>query len=365
MKAKLIILGTFLFSVPLRLNAGPVSLEPDEILQLRALVAANPAVAKQFSSIHRWADSALSASPNPIDKIVAEGHLANDPLAIRSRTSRADLGKIEVLAWAWAVTGDVRYSSKAQEFILAWAKMNISDGNAINETQFEPLIIGYDLLRGTFSEATRRQVDGWLRNKAIVLWNNPRGSDGNFFSHKLKIIGLIGWTIGDPALVAETLDGFHRQINSNLKPDGTSTDFIGRDALHYHLYTIEPLLTYTMAAERAGQQLFDYTAANGAMLKSGVDFVVPFATGAKTHMEFANSKVAFDKKRAQNGQAEYQHHLWEPKAATKMFSQAAWFRPEYGVLAAKLAEHPGEKFFSWQMVINAVSHHASVPPAKQ
>jgi len=101
------------------------------------------------------------------------------------------------------------------------------------------------------------------------------------------------------------------------------------------------------------------------MLKSGVDFVVPFATGAKTHMEFANSKVAFDKKRAQNGQAEYQHHLWEPKAATKMFSQAAWFRPEYGVLAAKLAEHPGEKFFSWQMVINAVSHHASVPPAKQ
>jgi hypothetical protein len=30
------------------------------------------------------------------------------------------------------------------------------------------------------------------------------------------------------------------------------------------------------------------------------------------------------------------------------------------VLAAKLARHPGETFFNWQMVINAVSHHSPV-----
>ena len=54
------------------------------------------------------------------------------------------------------MTDDARYSSKADEFILAWAGVNQSDGDAINETQFEPLIVAYDLLRGTFSEADRR-----------------------------------------------------------------------------------------------------------------------------------------------------------------------------------------------------------------
>lgn len=365
MKAKLIIVGTFIFFVLLRLNAGPVSLEPDEILQLRVLVTANPAAAKQFSRIHRWADSALSATPNPIENVVSEGHLDKDPLKIRSGASVPDLRKIEELAWVWAVTGDSRYSGKAQEFILAWAKVNHPDGDAINETLFEPLIVGYDLLRGTFSEAARQQVDGWLREKASVLWKSRRGLTENWFSHRLKVVGLIGWTINDPTLIAEAMDGFHGQINRNFKPDGSSTDFYKRDALHYHVFDVEPLLTLARTAERCGQKLFDYPAANGATLKSGVDFVVPFATGTKTHMEFVNSTVAFDLKRAQSGQGEYQHHLWKPQAAIEMFSQAAWFHPEYGVLAANLAGQPGETFFNWQMVINAVSRHAHVSPSKQ
>src|ERR1700733_11573546 len=99
MKAKISIPGAFLFCVLLRLPAGPVSLEPDEILQLRALVATNAAAAKQFASLHRSAEAALSDQPNPIEKVVTEGRLANDPLKIRTEASLADLGKIEALAW--------------------------------------------------------------------------------------------------------------------------------------------------------------------------------------------------------------------------------------------------------------------------
>lgn len=358
MKIKISILWAFLFFATIGLRAGTVSLEPDEILQLRALVTMNSAAAKQFSAIQHSATAALAATPNPIEKVVTEGHLDEDPLKTRTEASLADMGKIESLLWAWAVTGDARYSGKAREFILAWAKVNRPDGDAINETQFEPLIVAYDLLRGTFSETERRTVDDWLREKANVLWKDKRGLTENWFSHRLKIVGLTGWTIGDETLIAEAVSGFHRQINDNFKPDGASTDFYKRDALHYHLYDVEPLLTLARAAERNGEKFFDYKATNGATLEGGVDFVVPFANGTKTHMEFVNSTVPFDRKRAQNGQGEYAPHNWKPRGAVTVFSQAAWFRPEYGAIAAGLAGQPGETFFNWQMVINAVSRHA-------
>ena len=360
MKTIALFLGVAALAVLPQLRAGPVSLEPAEIVQLRALIATNPAAAKQYSSIAREAKSALNATPNPIEKVVSEGHLANDPLKVRTEQSLADMEKIESLAWTWALTDEARYADKAREFILAWAAVNHSDGDAINETAFEPLIVSYDLLRGTFSVTDRRTVDDWLRTKASVLWNDRRGLTENWYSHRLKTVGLIGWTINDPTLISEAMDGFHRQINDNFKPDGASMDFYLRDALHYHLYDVEPLLVLARTAERSGQKLFDYPAKNGATLQSGVDFVVPFATGAKTHMEFVNSKVKFDLKRAQNGQSDYGPHLWQPYQAITLFSEAAWFRPEYGVLAAKLARHPGETFFNWQMVINAVSHHSPV-----
>jgi hypothetical protein len=363
MKIKISILGTFLFCVIIGLRAGPVSLKSDEILQLRALVATNAEAAEQFSEIHRSADSALSATPNPIEKVVSEGHLDKDPLKIRTRASLPDLDKIQSLAWAWAVTDEARYFDKSREFILAWAKVNHPDGDAINETKFEPLIVAYDLLRGTFSKDDQKTVDGWLRNKATTLWKDKRGLTDNWFSHRLKIVGLIGWTIGDATLISNVESGFHRQINNNLKPDGASTDFYKRDALHYHLYDVEPLLVLARVAERNGRKFFEFAATNGATLNSGVAFVVPFATGKKTHMEFVKSTVSFDRKRAQSGQGEYQPHPWRPHGAIDLFSEAAWFRPEYGVLAAKLAGHPGETFFNWQMMINAVSRHA--PETKQ
>jgi hypothetical protein len=357
MKIKPFIFGVICLGVTVCLHAGTVSLEPDEIAQLRSLIATNPAAARQFSPIRRTALAALADTPDPIVKVVTEGHLDKDPLKIRTMASLADMGKIKSLAWSWAVTGDVRYAGKAREFILAWARVNQPDGDAINETQFEPLIVAYDLLRGTFSETERRTIDDWLRRKANVLWDDHRGLTENWYSHRLKIVGLIGWTMGDQALIAETVSGFHRQINRNFKPDGASTDFYLRDALHYHLYDVEPLLVLSRAAERNGEDFFDFAATNGATLHSGVDFVVPFATGEKTHVEFVHSKVKFDLKRAQNGQGEYQPHAWRPADAIGMLSDAAWFRPEYGILAARLDRHPDEPFFNWQMVLNAVTRH--------
>ena len=74
-------------------------------------------------------------------------------------------------------------------------------------------------------------------------------------------------------------------------------------------------------------------------------------------MEFVKSTVAFDRKRAENGQGEYAPHPWNPRGAVGMLGEAAWFRPEYGALAARVAGHPGNPYLNWPMVVNAVSQH--------
>ena len=360
MRTTLLLIGAVVAASLTRLTAGTVSLLPAEVTALRALIATNPAAAKESDAEHRWADKALAATPNPIQTVLTEGHLDNDPKKVRTVASLADMGKMEALGWTWAATGEARYAQKAREFILAWAQVNRPNGDAIDETQFESLITVYDLLRDTdtFSAADRQAVDAWLREKATVLWKDRRGLDANWYSHRLKIVGLIGWTIHDQTLIDEAVKGYHHQINANLKADGASTDFYRRDALHYHIYDIEPLLTLARTAERNDVHLFAERGTNGATLQSGVDFVIPFANGTKTHVEFVNSTVSFDRKRAANGQGEYAPHPWKAHSAIRMFSLAAWFRPEYGTMVAELSGRPGDAFVNWQMVLNAVSRPA-------
>lgn len=339
-------------------RAGTVSLEPDEIASLRTLVATNNQAGAEFAALRRTADAALTSQPRPIVRVITEGRLAGDPKKVQTGHALQDMPKIEALGWAAVVTGDDRYAAKAREFILAWARVNQSDGDAINETVFEPLIVAYDSLRGTFAPDDRQVVDAWLRKKADTLWHDHRGLKNNWYSHRLKIAGLIALTVGDRDFFETVMAAARRHIGGDFDADGSSYDFHQRDALHYHLYTVEPLLTLARASARSGEDLFDYQAPNGGSLRGGVDFVVPFATGQKTHREFVNSRVSFDRKRAQNGQADYQPHDWEPRGSIGMFAQAAWFRPAYGELAARLAGRPGEKYLDWRMVVDAVSRHS-------
>lgn len=348
-------LSILLFFAPLRSGAGPVSLTSEEIQQLRSLVATNSAAAEQFAQMQKAADAALKETPHPVGKIVSEGHLASDPRKIQSVAALADMAKAESLAWAWAVTGEDRYAAQGRKFILAWAAVYKAEGNPINETKFEPMVVAYDLLRPGFTDAERTLTDAWLRNKAETLLAKPKLQTINWGSHRLKMIGLIGLTLKDDSLTERALSLFRTHVGQDLQRSGSSVDYQQRDALHYHLYTIKPMLVLARAAARSGTNLFDYRAHTGATLHRSVDFVVPFATGEKTHLEFAHSKVSYDRKRARSGETGYQVHQWDPKASIKVFTLAAWFSPSYGKLAAKIAGKPDQEFIDWQMVINAVS----------
>lgn len=341
------------FAAVLPAAAGVVSLRDSEVPALRRLVRTDPAAASRFAEVRSAADRALNATPDPVERVFSAAHLASDPKKVRSLKALADVKKAESLAWAGVVSGDARYTAQARRFLVAWAETNRADGNSINESKFEPMIVAYDLVRPGCSGEERRKIDAWLRSKAETLAKKSWGN--NWACHQMKIVGLTGHVLGDAKLIRFANEGLLKRVDGSVKPDGSTEDFHERDALHYQIYFIQPLLTLARAGERAGEPLFAKKGPHGTSLKVALDFVTPYATGKETHVEFARSKVAFDRQRAAAGEKEYIPHPWTPGSAIELYREAAWFDAAYGRLAGRLAGKSGERFPDWQSVVFAVA----------
>ena len=347
-----------MFLAPLA-SAGPVSLSDAQRHKLADLLKSDAEAAARFEEIRKEADAALKEEPDPVESIRSEGKLKGDPDKIKTEKSLRDMPRMSALGFAYAVTGDAAYAAKARQFLLAWANLNKSRGDPIDDTNLEPPIVAYDLVRATCSDADRQAIDGWLRKTAEAeMASAKKGkatSMNNWHSHRLKIVGLIGLLLDDRKLTDYTAAAFKAQIDRNLNPDGSSWDFHERDALHYHVYDLEPLLTLAIAYQQAGTDLYGHTSPQGASIQKSVQFLVPYCDGSKTHAEFVGSKVAFDRKRAESGDAHYKAGtLFEPKSGRRALELAAFFDPSLNKLTVALSGTKAERYSSWRMVLNQV-----------
>ncbi|MBS0207989.1 MAG: alginate lyase family protein [Planctomycetes bacterium] len=347
------------------LAAKPAAVAPSLALtaaqkqKLIALVANNRDAQLLAKSVHDRADKALGDEPGPVREIRSEGLLDSDSQKKATVAALRDMPKLVDLAYAWTLSNDQKYGEQAKKFILAWVTTAEPPGNPIDATRVESLLMAYDLTRAGFSKTEQQQVEQWLRAMAERQIAERKAGSATLFnnwnSHRLKLVGMVAIVLNDKPLMSQVLEGFREQVAGDLYPDGTSFDFHERDALHYHLYTLEPLLSLAMVADRNGiKNLYTYVAPNGASLKKSVDFVVPFAEGKLTHPEFVNSKVKFDRERAAAGQKGYQTGApFEPHSARDMFALAAYFDPKLSRLAATLAEKSDRELATWQMALNA------------
>lgn len=337
-------------------RAQEITLTVAERARLRQLVESDREAGQLFAAVLKDADAALANKPNPIRSIESEGKLNSDPAKVRTLESLADKRKMHALGWAFAVTSQAAYAEKAREFVMAWARTNTASGNPINETNLEPHFIAYDLTRSQFSANDRAVVESWLRQVANAEMGSKRNGTekNNWQSHRLKIIGLIGYTLKDQDLIRHAVDGFRRQVAENLLPDGSSFDFHERDALHYHCYDLVPLLALATAAKRHDLDLYTYRAKSGASLEKSVRFLVPYCEGTKTHAEWVHSRVAFDKKRADSGDPHYKAgRYFEPKEGAGVLEAVAFFDGRYLSTYQKAAGTAAAKYPSWQFVLNA------------
>lgn len=336
--------------------APRITLNAAQRTRLIATLNSNPEAKTAYGPLMRAADSALSSKPNPIDKIQMEGKLDSDPVMINSRDSMKDMTKAYALGLAFAVTSDSKYSAKAKEFVLAWASINQPTGDPIDETSLDSLFFAYDLTRATFSPDEIQQVDTWLHKMADVEIANRNDrsttAKNNWNSHRLKVVGLIGLLLPDQKLIDYAVNGYKQQIADDLNADGTSFDFHERDALHYHTYTLEPLLVLARTAQMNGIDLYHYQAPNGASLFKSVAFLIPFADGTQTHAEFVNSTVAFDRARANAGQAGYQAGtLFNPKEASSTLEFDYFFDQTVLPLIIKINASNAVKYPTFPIVL--------------
>lgn len=339
-----------------------VSLNAKEIGRLKKIITTDEGAGKRYQYFEKLAEAALTQAPNPIDTIISEGRLATDPRKILTQKSLADMNKIYALAIVSRVTGKKIYAKRSIEYLRAWALLNRGVGNPINDTKLDALLEGYDLVKEQAGRSDRGVIETWLRQVAEAEINHPRfrsaakSAANNWNSHRIKVVGNIAYLLNDKKYKAFTDSALAWQIEKNLNADGSGMDFEDRDALHYHIYTLEPLIAIATTIRRAGgKDFYSYTSPNGSSIAKSVAFLVPFSTGEKVHHEFTNSKTPFDRQRAANNEPGYAiGAAFKPQTSADVLTQAAYFEPQLQAIVKKLTMSEND-YPNWRSVTNAAS----------
>ncbi|WDD95899.1 alginate lyase family protein [Burkholderia sp. FERM BP-3421] len=309
-------------------------------LQSNETTSAEPGV----QALIRGVDARLGDLPKALPRVHTEGTLPGEGIHDQSEEALKDLELMRNAALAWRVTNQSRYLALVDRFLSAWVKTYQPSFNPIDETRFESLILAYDMTASVLPVKTRnataafiaklgngyvQQVDAQKRPLAGT-WRN------NWQSHRIKLIALSAFTLGDRRMMNAAQRLFAEHLADNLKPDGTTFDFEERDALHYAVYDLQPLVTAALAARRFNRNWLRERAAGGASLATALNWLEPYARGEKTHEEFVNSPVPFDAKRREAGLPGYSGQ-WDPKNATELFYLAARLDGRYLSVAQQLS----------------------------
>jgi hypothetical protein len=342
-------------------KAQYVSLNDKEIQNFKDLIGKDAEVKQMFTEFESIADAAVNTSPQPIDTIRSEGLLQGNPKKAATANAMRDMRKMYALAIAYRVDNEKGYLQNLTSYLTAWAKVNTGRGDPIDDTGLDQAIEAYDLVKGKLKPNDNDLIVKWLKQTADAeiashkKSMNKESGYNNWNSHRLKIVAMIAYAINDDDYKKYVDEDLKRHLQKNLMPDGSSVDFKLRDALHYHVYDLEPLLKLAIVLKRAtGVDEYVAVTESGASIKKSVEWVVPYITGEKTHGEFVNSTVKFDLARAKNGEAEYKAgSIWNPKNGFRTLALAAYFDPQYNA-TIKTAKPTTKNYSDWQLVLNKV-----------
>lgn len=194
------------------------------------------------------------------------------------------------------VTGDARHAAKAREILLAYADRYLAyplhdnqgragrGGRVASQSLTEAgwlttFARGADLVWTTLSEADRSAIaDRVLRPALREIILPRRLGIHNIQCHHNSAIGLVGFLLGDEALVATAIDdpvtGYRRQMEEGVRADGLWLE----GSSGYHFYTINGVVPLTEAARNCGRDLYGpklQSMFDGPLALAMPDFVLP------------------------------------------------------------------------------------------
>jgi hypothetical protein len=340
-----------------------VSLNASEIKTLKTQVKNDEETKKLYQGFQKSVSEYLNEQANPIDTIRTEGLLKGNPKKVKTQQALPDMGKMFALALQYQLSGEQKYLNKCVEFLGAWAKINRPNGDPIDDTNLDPAVEAYDLIKKDIPVADKKQIEQWLSETAWAEINSKRMKTGratainNWNAHRLKVVGEIGYALNNPELINWTIENLKSHININLYPDGTSLDFKERDAMHYHIYDLEPMLKLAIIIDRAkGTNFYTYESPKASSIKKSVEWLIPYINGEKQHEEYVNTTVKFDRDRAKNNEPGFAAgSMFKPDLALPVLKLAVYFDPTQIALLNRV----NNKQNNWQMVLNEIKRGSS------
>jgi len=306
---------------------------------------ARPAARSILESASRHRDD----HPHALAHVHTEGTLPHQGIRDQSLEAEADWQIALRAAMAWQIGHDPRYLRQVDAYLLAWAGTYEPDFNPIDETNLDALIGAYALTRHALQPTTRAAMQALLRKlgegyveRMHALSRSPRGGEiNNWQSHRIKLVALAAAALGDGGMLQEATLLFQHQVAGNIHADGSVYDFFERDALHYVVYDLQPLVQAALAVKpyASVDDWLHYEAPTGASLAKALDWLRPYAQGSRSHEEFVHSKVKFDAARAQAGESGFSG-AWDPQTSIALYWLAARLDPRYLPVAKKLSTQP-------------------------
>ncbi|WP_338524827.1 alginate lyase family protein [Pseudomonas batumici] len=316
-----------------------------QIMSLCQPAATSPSAKQLLAAAKRHLGDGNHALPH----LHTEGTLPNQGIREQSIEAEKDWPVLRQAALAWRLSADPHYLQQVDEGLTAWTSTYQPDFNPIDETNLDQLIDAYTLTASELRPETREASRAFLRKlgngylEQIRQFHGSKSSKNinNWQSHRVKLVTLAAAALADRAMLEQAFQLFEQQVADNLLPDGSVFDFRERDALHYVVYDLEPLVQAALAAKPygIGDNWLGYTAPGGASLGRSLDWLVPYASGQRSHEEFVHTSVKFDRDRAHVGESGYSGS-WEPKSSNKLYWLAAQLDARYLSLARQLAPYP-------------------------
>ncbi|MBO9708230.1 MAG: alginate lyase family protein [Caulobacter sp.] len=349
MKTLLTGAASALVLAPLALLASP-ALAGDYAL-LGPDFAKGAAQAPAAAEVIARAKAALTRPPGAIPLLHTEGTLPGKGIRDISLKAKEDQPIVLNLALAWRLTADRAYLEQTGRYLENWADVYQMSFNPIDETGFDTLIQAYDLTEADLSPAVRAKLDDFWRRMAVgyldAMDGKPKNAHTNWQSHRVKLAVMAAYQTGDAKLIDRARAAYRAQVSTNIQADGSVFDFHERDALHYVTYDLDPLMMAALTAKAHGEDWLNWKGANGASLADALDWLAPYARGEKVHIEFANSKIQFDRDRAAAGQKEYAPHPWDVSNGVGTYGLAALLDPRFAALRDDLVARTGRKPSAW------------------
>jgi len=212
------------------------------------------------------------------------------------------------LGLAYHYTGEEAYARHAATLVRTWfldtaTRMNphlrygqavkgITEGRAEGLIETRHFIYALDavgLLQGSrhWRPADQQGLQAWFR--AFLQWmetdaigRDERGAKNNhgvwYDAQRLAFARFTGDTARAADAVRETL----RRLDSQMDERGALPDELGRTrSLHYSAYCLQAFLLVAQMAREGGTELWTAVTPNGRSLPRGIDFLMPYLTGAQ------------------------------------------------------------------------------------